>query len=145
MELIRLLAIGALLIVLHGGTCASAQMTCSVAHTESKGLEGNSGRNLLTGLIEERLSLMTGVARAKWNNGSAIEDPVREQQLLTDVGVKAQALGLSAEWAQHFSDCKSRPLKRSNIASSPNGPLRHKNHFQKSRIYGPRYGHSLTG
>lgn len=102
MELIRLLAIGALLIVLHGGTCASAQMTCSVAHTESKGLEGNSGRNLLTGLIEERLSLMTGVARAKWNNGSAIEDPVREQQLLTDVGVKAQALGLSAEWAQHF-------------------------------------------
>jgi chorismate mutase len=102
MELIRLLAVGTLLIVLHGGAFVSAQMTCSVTHTESKGLKGNSGRNLLAGLIEERLSLMTGVARAKWNNGSAIEDPVREQQLLTDVGVKAQALGLSAEWAQHF-------------------------------------------
>jgi chorismate mutase len=102
MELIRLLVIGTLLIAVHGGTCASAQMTCSVSHRESKGAEGNSGGNLLTGLIEERLSLMTDVARAKWNNGSAIEDPVREQQLLTDVGVKAQPLGLSAEWAQHF-------------------------------------------
>jgi chorismate mutase-like protein len=93
--LIRLLAVVTLLIVLHGGTFASAQMTCSVAPVES-------GGSLLTRLIEERLSLMTGVAKAKWNNGSAIEDPVREQQLLSDVGVKAQALGISPEWAQHF-------------------------------------------
>lgn len=99
MELIRSLAIGTLLIAfLHGGICASAQMTCSVIRQEAK----RSGGNLLTGLIEERLSVMTDVARSKWNNGSAIEDPVREQQLLADVGVKAQALGISAEWAQHF-------------------------------------------
>src|ERR1700733_3321350 len=99
MELIRSLAISTLLIaVLHGGICASAQMTCSVTHEEAKG----SGGNLLSSLIEDRLSVMTDVARTKWNNGSAIEDPVREQQLLADVGGKAQALGLSADWAQHF-------------------------------------------
>ena len=99
MELIRSLAIGTLLIAfLHGGTCASAQMTCSATHEEAKAPSGN----LLRGLIKERLSVMTDVARSKWNNGSAIEDPVREQQLLADVGVKAQTLGISAEWAQHF-------------------------------------------
>ena len=99
--LIRLLVVGTLLIA-HGGTFASGQTACSVTHTESKGARGDSGGNLLPGLIEERLSLMTDVARTKWNNGSAIEDPVREQQLLADVGGKAQALGLSADWAQHF-------------------------------------------
>src|ERR1700743_81804 len=99
MELIRSLAISTLLIaVLHGGTRASAQMTCSVTREEAKG----SGGNLLSGLIEDRLSVMTDVARSKWNNGSAIEDPVREQQLLADVAGKAQALGISAEWVQHF-------------------------------------------
>jgi chorismate mutase-like protein len=99
MELIRSLAISTLLIaVLHGGTSASAQMTCSVIREEAKG----SGGNLLNGLIEDRLSVMTDVARSKWNSGSPIEDPVREQQLLADVGIKAQALGISAEWAQHF-------------------------------------------
>ena len=98
MDLLRLLGVGTLLVAIYGAPFASSQMTCSVTHAESKGQEGNS----LTGLIGERLSLMTGVARAKWNNGSAIEDPVREQQLLNDVGSKAQALGLSAEWAQHF-------------------------------------------
>jgi chorismate mutase len=103
MELIRLLVLGTLLVaVLQGGTVASAQTTCSVTHTESKSNEVSSGGNSLAGLIGQRLSLMTGVAKAKWNNGSAIEDPVREQQLLTDVGVKAQSLGVPAEWAQHF-------------------------------------------
>jgi chorismate mutase len=102
-ELIRLLVVGTLWVaVLQGGTFASAQTTCSVTHTGSKVAKGTSGGNSLTGLIEQRLSLMTDVARAKWNNGSAIEDPVREQQLLTDVGSKAQPLGLPAEWAQHF-------------------------------------------
>jgi chorismate mutase-like protein len=98
MESIRSLAIGILLIaVLSGGTRVSAQLTCSVTH-EAK----SSGGNLLSSLIEDRLSVMTDVARSKWNNGSAIEDPVREQQLLADVGAKAQALGISAEWVQHF-------------------------------------------
>jgi chorismate mutase len=53
-------------------------------------------------LVEQRLSLMPEVARAKWNSGSAIEDPTREQQLLADVALKAPAVGISADWAQHF-------------------------------------------
>ena len=98
MALIRSLAVSILLIAASlGGPCASAQMTCSVTH-EAKG----SGGSLLSSLIEDRLSVMTDVARSKWNNGSAIEDPVREQQLLADVGAKAQALGISVEWVQHF-------------------------------------------
>ncbi len=56
----------------------------------------------LTSLIEERLSLMTDVARAKWNTGSAIEDPDREQQLLAGVASQAQAAGIPPGWAQHF-------------------------------------------
>ena len=138
-ELIRLLAIGILSIaVLHGGTYALGQTTCSVTHPESRGSQDSnensvtrhlSGGNMLSGLIEERLSLMTDVARAKWNSGSAIEDPIREQQLLDGVAVKAQMAGISAEWAQHFVRIKSRPLKKFNIASSPSGPLSDKNHF----------------
>ena len=45
---------------------------------------------------------MTDVAKTKWNSGSEIEDPIREQQLLSDVGVKAQTVGVPKEWAQHF-------------------------------------------
>ena len=98
MALIRSLAVSILLIAAsYGGPCASAQMTCSVTH-QAKGSGGSS----LNSLIEDRLSVMTDVARSKWNNGSAIEDPVREQQLLADVGAKAQALGISVEWVQHF-------------------------------------------
>jgi chorismate mutase len=99
MKLTRLLTIGTLFIAfLQGGACASAQMTCTVTYTESA---QNSARSLAS-LIDERLSLMTDVARTKWNNRSAIEDPVREQQLLTDVEARAQTVGISPEWAQHF-------------------------------------------
>jgi chorismate mutase-like protein len=45
---------------------------------------------------------MTDVAKTKWNSGSEIEDPIREQQLLSEVGVKAQTVGVPTEWAQHF-------------------------------------------
>jgi hypothetical protein len=48
----------------------------------------------LTNLIEERLTVMTDVARAKWNTGSAIEDPQREQQLLAEVVAQAQKDGI---------------------------------------------------
>jgi chorismate mutase len=111
-EVIKLLAGSVLSIaVLHNGPIALAQMTCAVAHPGTKGLQDNNqnsvtrrppGGNILSGLIEQRLSLMTDVARAKWNGGSAIEDPTREQQLLADVAVKAQTAGISAAWAQHF-------------------------------------------
>jgi chorismate mutase len=90
---------------------ASAQRTCAPAHPRSNGLQACyqhtaareiPGATILRNLIDQRLSLMTEVAKAKWNSGSAIEDPTREQQLLADVAAKAPAIGISADWAQHF-------------------------------------------
>lgn len=90
--------------------CASAQSGCSIAHSDVTILHGQKDRagqpdvdiNRLASLIEERLTLMSDVARAKWNTGSAIEDPPREQQLLAEVTAQAQADGIPAGWAQHF-------------------------------------------
>jgi chorismate mutase-like protein len=53
-------------------------------------------------LIQQRLDLMTEVAKAKWNSGSSIEDPAREQQLLSDATAMAVQKGLPPEWVQHF-------------------------------------------
>ena len=48
----------------------------------------------LAALIDERLALVTEVARYKWNTGAAIEDPPREQALLVSLREKAVAMGL---------------------------------------------------
>ena len=108
----KLLAVGILGIsMLYGGPSAYGQMMCSVAPPTSKQQPGRNlssaawpfpGGSVLLDLVAERLSLMTDVAKTKWNSGSEIEDPIREQQLLNDVGVKAQPLGVPTEWAQHF-------------------------------------------
>jgi chorismate mutase len=79
--------------------CASAQTECSNVHLDVPSLQSQSR---LTSLIEERLAVMTDVARTKWNTGSAIEDPLREQQLLADVAAQAQNDGIPTGWAQHF-------------------------------------------
>jgi chorismate mutase len=106
------LAVSILVIsMLLGGPSASGQTMCSVAPPTSKQQPGRDlssaarpfpGGSVLLGLVAERLSLMTDVAKSKWNSGSEIEDPIREQQLLSDVGVKAQTVGVPTEWAQHF-------------------------------------------
>jgi chorismate mutase-like protein len=53
------------------------------------------GAARLASLIDERLALVTEVARYKWNTGAAIEDPPREQALLASVREKAVSLGVS--------------------------------------------------
>jgi chorismate mutase len=106
--MIRNVQIGILsILLLHGVLCTTAQGECSNARSDVTTL-GN-GQNVrstqldpLTSLIEERLNVMTDVAKAKWNTGSAIEDPPREQQLLADVAVQAQADRIPSGWAQHF-------------------------------------------
>jgi chorismate mutase len=108
----KLLAVGLLVIsMLFAEPSASGQKMCSAELPPSKQQPGNNlssvtqllpGGSLLPDLIAERLSLMTDVAKTKWNSGSEIEDPIREQQLLSDVGVKAQTVGVPKEWAQHF-------------------------------------------
>ena len=45
---------------------------------------------------------MPDVARYKWNHQSAIDDPVREGQIIAGLGKEAEALGIPAAWAEQF-------------------------------------------
>ncbi|CAG4882308.1 Periplasmic chorismate mutase I precursor [Georgfuchsia toluolica] len=53
-------------------------------------------------LMDERLSLMTEVARQKWNTKGAIEDLLREKEIVDGLKVEAAELGLSEVWAERF-------------------------------------------
>jgi chorismate mutase-like protein len=53
-------------------------------------------------LIANRLALMPDVARHKWNQRSAIDDPVREQQIIDGLKREAEAMGVPAKWAERF-------------------------------------------
>ncbi len=57
---------------------------------------------LLAALIDERLAIVTEVARAKWNTQAAIEDPAREQALLQSLRERATALGVPAAAVDRF-------------------------------------------
>ncbi|HMA11144.1 MAG TPA: gamma subclass chorismate mutase AroQ [Steroidobacteraceae bacterium] len=56
----------------------------------------------LAALIDERLALVTEVARYKWNTGAAVEDPPREQALLESLREKAVALGVPRQRVDAF-------------------------------------------
>lgn len=53
-------------------------------------------------LMADRLALMPDVARHKWNTRTAIEDLVREQQIIDGLKREAEALGVPATWAERF-------------------------------------------
>lgn len=53
-------------------------------------------------LMDERLSLMTEVARQKWNTKGAIEDLQREKEIVAGLKVEAAELGLPELWAERF-------------------------------------------
>lgn len=56
----------------------------------------------LRDLIQRRLAMMESVAQHKWNQQSAIEDLPREQKIIASLQQQANALGISADWAEHF-------------------------------------------
>ncbi|MCH8619533.1 gamma subclass chorismate mutase AroQ [Undibacterium sp. TS12] len=56
---------------------------------------------LLT-LIQQRLNLAQDVAMYKWNTRAAIDDPVREQQILDALALQAPQYGLEPKMAQDF-------------------------------------------
>jgi len=56
----------------------------------------------LGSLMNDRLALMTVVAKYKWNTHAEIEDPVREQKILDGLKSQAEAAGLPSQWVQHF-------------------------------------------
>jgi chorismate mutase-like protein len=53
-------------------------------------------------LMAERLALMPDVARHKWNHQTAIEDRMREQQIVDGLKAEAEAFGVPAPWAERF-------------------------------------------
>ncbi|MEY4755117.1 MAG: hypothetical protein RJA34_15 [Pseudomonadota bacterium] len=56
----------------------------------------------LLSLMDERLKLMTDVAKYKWNTHGAIEDLPREKVIAENLGQQAAAAGVSGTWAQAF-------------------------------------------
>lgn len=60
------------------------------------------GEERLVGLIEARLALQVDVARYKWNTHGAIDDPLREQQIIDGLKLKAATLGVPVPWAERF-------------------------------------------
>ncbi len=88
--------------------CASAVLAVSgaapaVAHAStpvrvgSVALSPTSSLTSLTDLFAERLLVADKVAAAKYGTDKPIDDPVREQQILTDVSARAVGLGLDPE------------------------------------------------
>lgn len=53
-------------------------------------------------LIQKRLSVMHEVARAKWNQKLAIEDLVREKQILEGLVQQGNRYGFDGKWVQQF-------------------------------------------
>jgi len=53
-------------------------------------------------LMDERLAVAPLVAKSKWNSGAAIDDPVRERQLLDDIVQRARGEQLDPALAQDF-------------------------------------------
>jgi len=63
---------------------------------------GQGAAKELATLIDERLVLVTEVARYKWNTGAAIEDPKREQVLLASLRERAAPLGVPQALVDRF-------------------------------------------
>ncbi|MFZ6873808.1 gamma subclass chorismate mutase AroQ [Undibacterium sp. Di27W] len=56
----------------------------------------------LLSLMQQRLDLAQDVAMYKWNTKAAIDDPVREQQILDALAQQAPQYGLDPKLAQDF-------------------------------------------
>ncbi len=56
----------------------------------------------LLALIDARLSVMSDVARSKWNSGAPIEDAARERELLESLVRQGEALGVPAQRTNEF-------------------------------------------
>ena len=76
----------------------------------------------LLAVLARRLELADGVAQAKWNSGSAIEDPEREEQVLQRFTDEASRFGLESELA--------RRVMRAQMEASK---VRQREHFRHWR------------
>lgn len=66
---------------------------------------GDAGPDAVTRLLDimnTRLAVAADVAKAKWNSGAPIEDPLREAQILDRVALDAPRHGLAPATAREF-------------------------------------------
>ncbi len=85
---------------LAGAAPAAAHPATPPATHASASVRASSvspGLTPLTDLFAERLLLADKVAAAKYGTDKPIDDPVREQQILDDVAVRASGLGLDPD------------------------------------------------
>ncbi|RYG03629.1 MAG: hypothetical protein EON94_03610, partial [Caulobacteraceae bacterium] len=67
---------------------------------------------LKSNLIANLLLDLSDVARTKWNSGAAIDDPVRERELLQDLVVDGEKLGLDVGRVRVFFDAQFAAARR---------------------------------
>jgi chorismate mutase len=73
----------------------------------------------LLGLMHERLRLADDVARNKWNRGAPIEDAVRENAIVEEVGAGASRYGITPDLARQFFRAQieaSKVIQRARFA-----------------------------
>lgn len=63
-------------------------------------------------LLDARLDISDEVARAKWNSGAAIEDPEREDAVMSAFAQRAAELGLDPKLAKDFMRRQIEASKR---------------------------------
>jgi len=74
---------------------------CACQNTAPADAGSEPLRHLLQ-LMSQRLLLAPAVAQSKWNSGGAIDDPVRERQILQALAKQAQAYGVDEARAVVF-------------------------------------------
>jgi chorismate mutase-like protein len=72
------------------------------AHQTIENFEAELMVDQLLLLMQKRLVIMHEVSRTKWNQGLAIEDKIREQQILTNLTKNASQHGLDEKWVIKF-------------------------------------------
>src|SRR5262249_38037821 len=78
--------------------CGSTRAGSSVVAVDRDRAQASVDR--LVDLLARRLSIMTPVAKAKWNAHLPVEDIPREQDLLAAMRDRARTRGLSADWVE---------------------------------------------
>jgi chorismate mutase len=81
------------------GLALVAFLACGCATTTSFTAADTATVDRLLGLIKERLDVAPAVARTKWNTRAAIEDPLREKQIIDGVAKRAPEYGLDPQVA----------------------------------------------
>lgn len=104
-----------LVILLSISTIASVE----AEHSKMQEIVLEKEMDQLLLLIQKRLAVMHEVAMTKWNQGLAIEDKVREQQILKDLSARAEKNGLDPQRVVQFFDAQieaAKAIQRSDFA-----------------------------